>query len=92
MTTTQNPQEIPALPPPEGMHSDFDSPISMYTTILGLGITCIIILVISVGIRTYTKAVILKDLKHEDGTYLHFYISDSANNDTNAKLWLYYPR
>lgn len=72
MATQVNPEDIPAIPPPEGMESNFVNPPSMYPLLLGIGITCMFIMTTAVCIRTYTKLVILKKFNHEDSMYLCF--------------------
>lgn len=64
---------ISVIPPPEGLESNFVNPPSMHSLVLGLGITCMAIMTTAVGVRTYTKVVILKDPKHEDSAWYRFY-------------------
>ncbi|KAH8594969.1 putative integral membrane protein PTH11 [Bisporella sp. PMI_857] len=66
MGTQQNPKEMSAMPPPLGIESNFDNPPSLHAWTLGVGITCMALMTLAVSIRTYTKAVILRDMKHED--------------------------
>ncbi|KAG6358121.1 hypothetical protein INS49_014005 [Diaporthe citri] len=66
MAGQQIPEDMPVIPPPNGTTSNFDDPPSLYEATLGVGITSMVIMTVAVGIRTYTKAVILKDMKHED--------------------------
>jgi hypothetical protein len=40
----------------------------MHTWTLGVGITCMILMTLAVAVRTYTKALIMRDMKHEDCT------------------------
>ncbi|KAH7313956.1 hypothetical protein B0I35DRAFT_280268 [Stachybotrys elegans] len=58
--------DTPAVQPPDGLHSNFDNPPSMHELVLGFTIACACITVACIGIRTYTKAVILRAFKHED--------------------------
>lgn len=66
MENPQRPEDVPALPPPDGVHSNFVNPPSLNEVTFGIGILSLAIMTISVGVRTYTKAVILKEMQHED--------------------------
>lgn len=72
-----NPEDIPAIPPPEGMESNFIDPASMHPLVLGTGIASMTVMTTAVCIRTYTKMVVFKDVKHEDSAYFRFYIQVS---------------
>jgi hypothetical protein len=58
--------ETPAMLPPDGQKSNFTNPPDYYEWTLGVGITSMAIMTISVYMRSYTKAIILKDIRHED--------------------------
>lgn len=58
--------ETPAMPPPDGQKSNFTNPPDYYEWTLGVGITSMAIMTIAVYMRSYTKAIILKDIRHED--------------------------
>jgi hypothetical protein len=64
--TLEIPYDMPAIPPPNGGDPNFDNPPSIHTLTVGVGATCMTIMALAVGIRTYTKAFILKDMRHED--------------------------
>ncbi|KAK0615336.1 hypothetical protein B0T17DRAFT_497692 [Bombardia bombarda] len=60
------PYDTPSIPPPPGIVSDFVDPPSYHAVTMGVGIASCVIMTVSVGIRTWTKAVILRDMRHED--------------------------
>ena len=57
---------IPAMPPPRGMASNFGNPESMDAAVLGVAVSTMVLMSIAVGIRIYTKAVILRDMRAEE--------------------------
>lgn len=69
MTDQQNLGDVPVIPRPDGMESNFDNPPSLHAWTLGVGSTCMAVMTIAVTIRTYTKAVILRNMQHEDCAY-----------------------
>ncbi|KAI1769306.1 hypothetical protein GGR53DRAFT_527590 [Hypoxylon sp. FL1150] len=58
--------QLPALQPPAGVVSNFDNPFTFYPWILAIGIISMVLMTLAVVIRIYTKAVIMKSMKHED--------------------------
>jgi hypothetical protein len=66
MAVTNITYNTPAMQPPGNAKPNFDDPPSLRPWILGLGVTCIVLMMTAVGVRTFTKAVILKSVKHED--------------------------
>jgi hypothetical protein len=66
MAATNIKYDTPAMQPPGNAKPDFDNPPSLRPWILGLGITCMAVMTIAVGVRTFTKFVILRTVKHED--------------------------
>ncbi|KAI0888124.1 uncharacterized protein GGS22DRAFT_185504 [Annulohypoxylon maeteangense] len=66
MDTAQDISQLPALEPPAGVVPNFIDPFTFYPWILAIGLISIVLMTAAVGIRIYTKAVILKSMKHED--------------------------
>ncbi|KID84519.1 hypothetical protein MGU_08337 [Metarhizium guizhouense ARSEF 977] len=66
MTTEPIPYNTPALKPPAGIESNFIDPPSLHAWTLGVGTTCMAIMTLAVAIRTYTKAIIIREMRHED--------------------------
>ncbi|OTA81548.1 hypothetical protein M434DRAFT_37508 [Hypoxylon sp. CO27-5] len=66
MTSQQNPEDVPAAPPPPGVISNFVNPPSLHAATVGVGVTTMVLLTLFIGIRTYTKSWIMKDFQHED--------------------------
>ncbi|KJK74761.1 hypothetical protein H634G_10073 [Metarhizium anisopliae BRIP 53293] len=66
MATEPIPYDTPALKPPAGIESNFIDPPSLHAWTLGVGTTCMAIMTLAVAIRTYTKAIIIKEMRHED--------------------------
>jgi hypothetical protein len=64
--STAIPEDMPAMEPPDGQVSNFDDPPSLHAWTLGVGITCMALMTLAVAIRTYTKAIILREMRHED--------------------------
>jgi hypothetical protein len=64
--TTMDMLEMPALTPPVGMESEFSHPITLEAVILGIAVATSVLMVIAVSIRTYTKAVLLKEMNIEE--------------------------
>lgn len=58
--------ETPAMVPPNGGTSNFVDPPDYFNWTLSVGVSCMEIMTLFVSMRTYTKAVIMKDMKHED--------------------------
>ncbi|KAK3934188.1 hypothetical protein QBC46DRAFT_400496 [Diplogelasinospora grovesii] len=59
--------DIPAMQPPPGLQSNFDNhPASLFPVILGVGVSTMVLMTIAVGIRIYTKSMILKDMRREE--------------------------
>jgi hypothetical protein len=58
--------DTPAIPPPDGSAPNFDNPPSLHLPVLGVVVTSIFLTTLAVSVRVYTKAVILKNFKHED--------------------------
>ncbi|EXV01936.1 hypothetical protein X797_004769 [Metarhizium robertsii] len=66
MATEPIPYDTPALKPPAGIESNFIDPPSLHAWTLSVGTTCMTIMTLAVAIRTYTKAIIIKEMRHED--------------------------
>ncbi|KAI1440296.1 hypothetical protein F5Y02DRAFT_432484 [Annulohypoxylon stygium] len=66
MTSTEDISQLPALAPPAGVVSNFVDPFTFYPWILAIGIISMVLMTLAVAIRIYTKAVILRAMKHED--------------------------
>ncbi|KAI0852739.1 hypothetical protein F5Y00DRAFT_272397 [Daldinia vernicosa] len=66
MTSQPSTEATPALEPPPGIQSNFVDPPSFNTATLIVGIISMVTMTLAVGIRTYTKLAIMKDMKHED--------------------------
>ncbi len=58
--------DLPAMLPPPGHTPNYVDPETMHPIVLGIGITSIVLMVIAVLIRVYTKAVIMKDMRVEE--------------------------
>uniref|UniRef100_A0A8H7NLW4 Rhodopsin domain-containing protein n=1 Tax=Bionectria ochroleuca TaxID=29856 RepID=A0A8H7NLW4_BIOOC len=65
MTDTAS-NDTPAADPPPGVTPNFVNPPSLHSVNLGVSIACLVLMIVVVGVRTYTKAVILRDMRHED--------------------------
>lgn len=65
MTDTAS-NDTPAADPPPGVTPNFVNPPSLHSVNLGVSIACLILMIVVVGVRTYTKAAILRDMRHED--------------------------
>ncbi|VUC31888.1 unnamed protein product [Clonostachys rosea] len=65
MTDTSS-NDTPAADPPPGVTPNFVNPPSLHSVNVGIGITCLVLMIVVVGVRTYTKAAILRDMRHED--------------------------
>lgn len=70
MTSTEDISQLPALAPPAGVVSNFVDPFTFYPWILAIGIISMVLMTLAVAIRIYTKAVILRAMKHEDCRFL----------------------
>ncbi|KAI0111794.1 putative integral membrane protein PTH11 [Daldinia grandis] len=66
MASSLSTEDAPALQPPPGIQSNFVDPPSFNTATLIVGIISMVTMALAVGIRTYTKVVIIKEMKHED--------------------------
>ncbi|KAK8008141.1 hypothetical protein PG991_010692 [Apiospora marii] len=84
MAVRQSSEQLSLIPPPNGVVSNFDNPPSLHKWVLGVGITCMGLMTISVGIRTYTKAFIVKKMTHEDCKHMHHHIALFALVMTSA--------
>jgi hypothetical protein len=71
MADVQDPRDIPVIDPPPGVKSNFENPDSLHAVTLGIGVVSILIMSLVVGIRTYTKLVLLKNMAHEDCSSSH---------------------
>lgn len=65
MSTDPSLNDLPAMPPPPGTESDF-SATSLLPAVIALYVIVGIMMIVAVGIRFYTKTIILKDAKHEE--------------------------
>ncbi|KAI3391566.1 hypothetical protein diail_7144 [Diaporthe ilicicola] len=67
--------EVPAMPPPLGVQSDFDA-VSLLPAVVVIYVIVGVMMIVAVGIRFYTKFMILKDAKHEESHHRqYFYIA-----------------
>ncbi|KAI1141758.1 hypothetical protein F5Y05DRAFT_373671 [Hypoxylon sp. FL0543] len=66
MASMQDMSQIPALQPPAGVLPNFEDPFTFYPWILAIGVITMILMTLAVSIQIYTKAVIMKAMKHED--------------------------
>jgi len=57
---------IPAMQPPPGVQPNFVDPVTMYPAVLGVAIATIIPMTISIAIRIFTKAYLLRDMRIEE--------------------------
>ncbi|OTA95586.1 hypothetical protein M434DRAFT_196250 [Hypoxylon sp. CO27-5] len=62
----QDISHIPALQPPAGVTPNFEDPFTFYPWILAIGVVTMVLMTLAVSIQIYTKAVIMKSMKHED--------------------------
>lgn len=51
-------KSIPALPSPDGVHSQFDHPRSLASTLIAVNLTFLPLMIIAVGTRLYTRTFI----------------------------------
>ncbi|KAI1099435.1 hypothetical protein F4804DRAFT_321956 [Jackrogersella minutella] len=66
MSSGQDLSQLPALQPPAGVVSNFVDPFTFYPWILAIGIITMVLMTFAMSIQIYTKAIILKSMKHED--------------------------
>jgi hypothetical protein len=52
--------------PPGGEMPNFTDPPSLHRWTLGVGITSMVLMTLAVTVRIYTKAVVVRDVRHED--------------------------
>jgi len=66
MNSTFDINDIPAMVPPPGVQPNFDNPETLHDPMLSTAIITTILLVTVVGVRIFTKAYIMRDMKLED--------------------------
>lgn len=59
-------QDMPALTPPAGVESNFNDPVTLLPAVYGVVITSIVLMTSAVGIRVYTKAALMKEMRLDD--------------------------
>ncbi|KAK1750506.1 hypothetical protein QBC47DRAFT_393605 [Echria macrotheca] len=58
--------DIPAMQPPAGQVSNFVDPPSLHPIVFGVGLSTMILMVTALGIRIFTKAVLMKAVRAEE--------------------------
>ncbi|KAK3324969.1 hypothetical protein B0H66DRAFT_587829 [Apodospora peruviana] len=58
--------DIPAMQPPLGVQPNFDNPETLHPVVVGVAIATMIAMVIVVGIRIFTKAYLMREMKVEE--------------------------
>jgi len=58
--------DIPAMFPPPGRKSNFEDPENMHSLVFGVAVATIILMTTALGIRIYTKAFLLKEMRAEE--------------------------
>ena len=58
--------DFPAMMPPAGHTPNFVNPETMHPVVVAVAITTMVLMTLAVAIRTYTKAVILRDMHLEE--------------------------
>ncbi|KAK0638544.1 hypothetical protein B0T16DRAFT_337567 [Cercophora newfieldiana] len=66
MATTFSFDGIPAMLPPPGRQTNFEDPENLHSFVFGVAVTTIILMTTALGIRIYTKAVLLKEMRAEE--------------------------
>lgn len=61
-----NMNEIPAMLPPSGRVSNFDSPETMHPIVLYVAVATMALMALAVAIRIFTKGFIMKDMRVEE--------------------------
>lgn len=59
-------QDMPAMMPPEGQIPNFVNPETMHPIVLGVAIGTMVLMVIALVVRIFTKAFLLREVKLED--------------------------
>ena len=57
---------IPAVPPPQGLSSNLINPYSTNSHLIVTYSVCLTVVILSVAIRTFTKAYVLREMRVED--------------------------
>lgn len=58
--------DFPAMLPPPGEVSNFVDPESLHSVVFGVGVSTMILMVTALGIRIFTKAVLMKAVRIEE--------------------------
>jgi hypothetical protein len=58
--------KIPAMLPPPGQASNFDSPETLHPIVLGVAVATMVLMTLAVTIRVFTKGFILRDMRVEE--------------------------
>ena len=61
-------ENIPAFPPPPGVVSNFDNPKTLSSSIIGVNVTFLSLMLIVVFIRIYSRGFIARSLGWDDCT------------------------
>ena len=56
----------PSVQPPQGAHSNFSHPANLNTTALVVVLVCLIVSTLTLGMRVYTKLVIIRRFGSDD--------------------------
>lgn len=72
-------KNIPALPPPDGVHSQFDHPRSLASSLIAVNAVFLPLMIIAVGTRLYTRAFIANALGWDDYTCVGAALSSTAH-------------
>ena len=59
-------KNLPALPPPKGVDSQFDHPRSLAPSIIAVNATFLPLMIIAVGVRLYTRKFVANALGWDD--------------------------
>ena len=64
-----NYENIPAIPPPPGVVSNFENPETLASSIIGVNVTFLSLMLIVVFIRIYARSFIVRSLGWDDCTF-----------------------
>ncbi|KAF7510577.1 hypothetical protein GJ744_006189 [Endocarpon pusillum] len=71
-------KNIPALPPPDGVQSQFDHPRTLASSLIAVNATFLPLMIIAVGTRLYTRTFIANALGWDDYTCVGAALSSTA--------------
>jgi hypothetical protein len=67
MSAEMDPTKIPAIPPPEGVKSNFINPDSQQPQLIIASAITLFLVFVGIAIRTYVKAILMRQFDITDG-------------------------